>query len=224
MSTALRAIEPDEPLGRITDEGFLVSNAQLARLGDGDVKRGRRVLRTLIFDEKDHPLINGPTPKPDGVYVIGTELEDTALKLYLLDLAENAARVAPVDPEVCLANIRHCTRQRGGLIGLINEPAGEPVAMTMLWIDRWHWSRQHFICKMVDFVHPDHRGGPYLRQLIEFQKWAVDEWTRRFGYQVYLLNGVLATSRTKDKVRMYKRRANFVGSYFLYPWPAGADR
>lgn len=209
----------DEPLGAITDDGFLVSNVQLARLGGGDVKRGRRVLRTLIMDEREPVVHYGPTGKPDRVRVATPEDEQDVYELILLDIAENASRVAPPDDDSIVGHIHAGTRAKGGICAVIDDDAGKPCAVCLIEPAKWWWSRSWHIVKVVDFVHPDHRGGSYARDLIQFQKWVSDEWSRSFGYRVYLINGVMATKRTKDKMRLYKRMMNFIGGFFIYPMP-----
>lgn len=209
----------DESLGDITDAGFLVSNEQLARLGGGDVKRGRRVLRGLIMDERDPVVHYGPTGKPDRVRIAGPDDEQDIYDLCLVDLKENALTVAPLDDDSVVGHIHAGTRSKGGICAVIDGPDGIPVAVCILEPCKWWWSRSWHILKVVDFVHPDHRGGSYAKDLIQFQKWVADEWSRNFGYRVYLLNGVISTKRTRDKVRLYKRMANYVGAFFIYPMP-----
>lgn len=218
--TALRAIPvPDEaPVGSIHEDGFLVTNEQLAMLGGGDVKRGRRVLRNLIADERDRKPINGPVARPANVR-IATEADEQAIfDLLIMDLEENAEAVAPTNRERVANQIIRATRHVGqGTIGLIDGPHGFPVATIGLYVDQWWWSTAYYFVKVWDFVHPDHRQSGFSQDLIRFGQWFTDDFSRQFGYRVYELAGVLATRRVHDKARLYRRMANMVGIMTLYP-------
>lgn len=219
--TALRAIPIEEPVGSITDDGYLVTNEQLVMLGDGDVKRGRRVLRSLIMDEREHKPIMGPVVKPVSVRIANQYDEEAIYNLLTLDLEENATAVAPIDPDMLAERITLATREGKGMIGVIDGPDGFPVATIGLYNERWWWSGSWHFCKLWDFVHPDYRHLGYGKELIKFGEWCSDAMTRKFGYRVYTLSGVLGFKRIRDKVRMYKRLTNMVGAFFLYPAPPG---
>ena len=202
-----------------TPEGMVVTNAQLARLGDGDIKRGRRVLRTLIMDEREQAQINGPTARPANVRLATINDEQAVFNLVSMEMSEIAGGVAPTHPETVASMIISATRAGKGIIGVIDGPDGFPVATIALFNEKWWWSQSWFFNKTWEYVHPDHRHSSHARDLINFAHWFGDEMTRLFGYRVYVLEGVLANRRMRDKVRLYKRHSNAIGAFFIYPMP-----
>lgn len=219
--TALRAIPVDEPVGTVTPDGYLVTNEQLIMLGDGDLKRGRRMLRSLIMDEREREPIVGPVERPQSVRLATTLDEQAVYDLLIMDLKENAEAVAPIDPDFVIERIILATRHQKGMIGVIDGPDGFPVATIGLFNERWWWSMGWHFCKLWDFVHPDYRHLGYGKELIKYGEWCSDTMTKKAGYRVYTLSGVLGFKRIRDKVRMYKRLTNVVGAFFLYPAPPG---
>jgi hypothetical protein len=219
VNQALRAAT-DEDTRAIVPGGYLVSDKQLLELGDGDIRRGRKRLRLMMIDLREQRKIMGPTAKPDGVRIATPEDEEAVLELLRVDHRENAIRVAPFDDERCLEYIRVGTRRRGGITAVIDGKGG-PIACTVLVPVQWAFSKSYYMQEVFNFVHPDHRTSDNADRLIDFAKWAVDEWSRHFGYQVYLLESVLSTKRTKPKQRLYRRRVNEMGALFLYPHPPG---
>lgn len=217
--TALRAIDIEEPIGQIVPDGYLVTNEQLKMLGGGDIKHGRRMLRTLIMDERERKPIMGPTERPANVRIATVDDEQGIFDLLILDVEESAEVVAPRDPDKIIAQIHRATRDRLATIGIIDGPDGFPVATIGLFNDQWWWSQSWHILKLWDFVHPDYRQHSYAKDLIHFGEWWSDALTRQFGYRVYTLAGVLGTKRVRDKIRLYKRLTNMVGAFFLYPAP-----
>lgn len=219
--TALRAISIDEPVGEITGAGYLVTNEQLSMLGHGDIKQGRRMLRSLIMDERERAPIMGPAPHPDKVRIATVADEQAIYNLLVMDLEENAVTVAPIDPDQLIERILLATREQKGMIGVIDGPDGFPVATIGLFNEKWWWSQQWHFCKLWDFVHPDHRQHGHGKDLIRFGGWCADVMTQKFGHRFYTLSGVLGFKRVRDKVRLYKRLTNMVGAFFLYPAPPG---
>lgn len=209
----------DDPIGEPVEGGMFISDEQLSRI-HADPMKARKILRTMLAEAKAPKVIRGPTAKPDEVRIAGPNDEQAIFDLAVLDLQENAASVAPID----MAQVRELVRlgtqhKEGVVIGVIDGPDGKPVAFQILRPERWWWSKAFYLCKMVDFVHPDHRKSDHAAKLIQFAKWATDFWTQDFGYQTYLLSGVLATMRMRGKVRLYSRRLTPIGAYFLYPYP-----
>src|SRR6185437_9324372 len=123
---------PEETMGSIVDGGFLVSNEQLIRLGNGDLKKGRKVLRMLIADEREQKVHKGPVEKPANVRIATEADEQNAYDLLMVDLKENALGVAPVDPETLMTNIKRGTRREGNIVAMIDGPNGKPVGILVL--------------------------------------------------------------------------------------------
>lgn len=227
----LRAVLPPDPdpIGQITGEGYLVSDETLARLGNGDVKRGRRELRMMLADTREPKVHVGPTDYPtraDGsrtVRFAGPADEQAILALVLLDHAENAAEIAPLDEDRILEHIRAGTEKKGGILGVVDGPDGTPVGTVCLMPYQWWFSKAYCVQEIWNFVHPDHRRSNHAADLIQFTKWVSDEWTRQFGYRVFTLTGVTATKRVREKIRLYRRVLTPVGAFFVYPTPKGFE-
>lgn len=220
----MNAITPmslaDEPMGvAMPDGSLLVSAEQLSRFGSGDIRRGRRELRLILAAEKDHAVRSGPTEKPKSVRIPTQADEPVIFNLIIAHLKENAASIAPIDTDRVISHMLFATRQQGGIIGVIDGPAGVPVALIMIHPSRWWWSSAYYLQEMVTYVHPDHRRSNHIDDLLQFSKWATDRWTASFGYQLRLLCGVFGTKRIREKICLYRRKFRSAGMAFLYPAP-----
>jgi hypothetical protein len=230
MSAALKYVI-DQKLQRFEpvtlDDGSLVISVEDCKLaGDGDAKKGRYNIRLMIAMDRKQPdreTFNGPTEKPATVRAAGPGDELGILALLLEDIAENAKHIAPVDEERVLELIQTGTRMKGGIVGVIDGPGGKPVAVCVMTTFKWWWSQQFCVQEHVLFVHPDHRRSRHVQDLLQFQRWAVDAWTKSFGYRVYLLCGVLGVNNVREKVMLYRRKFRQVGAAFLYPSPFPKD-
>jgi len=218
IATPPSRIQPDTRQ-QDTDGGVYVTREQLEKLGGGDARLGRRELRLMLTIDRDGPEYNGPTERPLSVR-IGTPADEPALlKLWLMDLQANAAHVAMIDEGKVLANIQVGTRNRGGTVGVIDAPDGSIAGMVVLHPLEWHWSNGCFMQEMVNFVHPDHRVSRHADDLMDFMRWWTDAGSKRLGYRVYLLCGVLGTWKLRLKLAKYRRRFASAGGVFIYPAP-----
>jgi len=212
--------------GTILDEagGLYVTPEQLTRFGDGDPKRGRQDLRNLLAVDRDGPIYNGPTKKPESVR-IGVAADEPALvELFTEEVAEVASFMGPIDPEKILEVIQVGTRMRGGFVGVIDGPDKKPVAACVLHPCQWWFSQGWYYFEICMFVHPNHRRSRHISDLLDFQRWVVDEQSRGMGYRVYLVNGVLGARRTHSKIALYRRKFAQAGAAFVYPSPFTASR
>lgn len=224
MNKMVAIKKTDEQVGRaLADDSLLISAEELARFGNGDPKRGRRELRLILEAEKDHVIHNGPVEKPKSVRIAGPQDEAILMELLLQDLRENAERIAPIDEGRVLGHVQAGTRQMGGIVGVIDGPNGRPVALCILIPVQWWWSRSYYIQDVVNYVHPDHRASRHIHDLIQFERWIADEWSKKFGYRIYLLCGVLGFKRFKEKLIIFKRKFFQAGAAFLYPSPFAED-
>ena len=124
-----------------------------------------------------------------------------------------------------VAHIQHGTQGKGGMVGVIDGPDGKPVAVVVMVDFQWWWSVQRAFQELVLYVHPDHRRSNHLADLIQFQKWAVDEMTKRSGYRVYLMLGVMGIHKVREKIMLYRRKlSRQVGAAWIYPSPFPEDR
>lgn len=201
------------------DGSLVISAAALSRLGNGDMKEGRRELRRVLGAERDHPVFSGPTAKPANVRMATEKDEKAVFDLIMADLKENAIKVAPVSEDRVCAHIFAATRKKGGMMGLIDGPEGMPVALVLLLPSQWWWSNAYYLQEQITFVHPDHRKSQHVDALLQWARWCADEWTKQWGYRIYMLCGVLGTRRLREKIILYRRKFKAVGMAFLYPPP-----
>ena len=126
----------------MTDGSLLITAEQLARFGNGDAAEGRKQLRLMLAIDHDR-LEHEPAEItcPDSIRMAGPADEPAILELLLLDLNENAAHIAPIDEDRVMETIRAGTRQRGGLVAVIDGPDKKPVAVTILHPMPWLWSQ-----------------------------------------------------------------------------------
>jgi len=219
MATSLKTLDI-EP-GRVVPGGYFISDEQLARLGDGDVKRGRRELRMMLADAREPKIFRGPTEKPANVRIIKRGDEMAIFRLLRMELFEVAEGIAPPSEHKIAAWIeRGIQGVEGVVIGVIDAPGVGPVATIGLTQNQWWFTNNWHVAEMWNYVHPDHRKSTYAHDLIQFSKWANDEWTANLGYQTYLVTGVLTTKKVQQKVRLYRRMLTQAGAWFLYPWPS----
>lgn len=204
----------------LRDDGSMVlTRDELTIFGDGDPARGAREIRLMIANERDRAINEKPQPRSASASVrLGRPTDEDAIyELLKLDIAENAAIVAPGNEEDIRATIKQALT-KPNIVGLI-ETDGKPVAVVMLLCMKWWFSKAWYYQEIPMFVHPEHRKSDHARQLIAFQRYWVDEMTRAFGYRVHLLCGVLGTKRIRAKTSLYRRIFRQCGSVFIYPSP-----
>jgi len=203
----------------LPDGSMLVTSEQLAILGNGDPKRGRRELRLLLESERDAEVFDGPTNKPDSVRVALPADEAAVLALWLEDLRENAPKDLPIDEARMMEFIRVGTQRRGGIVGVIDGPDKKPVAFCIIVPEQWMFSKAYYLREATNYVHPDHRKSRHIHDLIQFERWAADQWSKNCGWRVYMLFSVLGGKRVREKVMLYGRKLRQCGRLFLYPSP-----
>lgn len=219
--TQERIVEPR--ITRPTTGGFLVTDKQLAALGDGDIAAGRKRLRMTLADERAAKPIIGPIQKPEGVRIATPDDELALFDLLMLDLEENALAVGAPSPEKIRELIMACTRtpkvegRMRGMLPVIDGPDGDPIAFAAIVPNQWWWSAAWYLMEVVLFVHPDHRRAQHAQHLLQFECWMSDQLSQSFGYRVYAMAGVTATKGAKRKMRLYRQFMNEVGGFFIYP-------
>lgn len=206
-----------------TLEDYIVPHDVIAKLGGGDEKLGRRRMRLMVCDLLDRKPINGPTDKPASVRIATEADEPALLDLLLTDLHENGKHIALISEKRIMQTVRMGTRREGGIVAVIDGPENKPIAACCLIPMQWWWSEARYVQEVFLYTHPDHRKSHHSAALLQFEKWVVDEWTRGFGYPVYLLAGVTSAERFREKVRLYRRHLNEVGGFFVYPSVAIGD-
>lgn len=199
------------------EDGYLVENDALIRLGGGSIEKGRARLRMLLADERDRKPIVPPTLKPDGVRLATIRDEPVILDLLIDEIAENGSKVAPPSVRRILDQVEMCTRAKGGFCGVVDGPDGVPWAVVVLVPTPWWFSDHPFIEEVALYVAPSARKTRAAALLIEFEKWLSDQMSQAAGHTIYLLAGVTASKRYESKVRWYSRHMNILGVYGIYP-------
>lgn len=200
------------------DDGFYVEAETLARIGGGDVAKGRAELRLMLADRREQKPHNGPTAKPDRVRIATIRDEPAILDLLLADLAENAEHVAPVSIARIMSNVTVGTRHRGGFCLVIDGPDGQPWAVAVMNAIQWWWSSESFLSETSMYVAPEARQTTAGADLIQAECWLSDMLTEsNGGKRIYVLAGVTATKRTRSKLRLYERSMNIAGGFCIYP-------
>lgn len=215
-------VKKGEPF-TLADGSLVIPPEKLARFGDGSVEDGRRELRFLIEAEHDREVRFGPSAKPANVR-IATPTDEAAIQaLLMVDIEENAKRIAAPDTKRVMWHIQLATRMQGGICGVIDGPDGTPVAVTLMMPQQWWWSSEWFLQEVGSFVHPAHRKSRYAHDLIAFQRHVGDKQSEGYGHRVYVLMGILGLKRVREKAIMVRRKMRQVGWAFLYPCPYGDD-
>lgn len=206
-------------------DGCMVLTADdLALLGNGDASAGRRELRLMLEMERDRSYVHKPvTERPKNVRGATEKDEQALLALFMKDVAENAAHVAVPHEESVLEVIQAATRNKRGIIGVIDGPDGKPAGACIIHYAKFWWSKSWFLQDIALYVDSDHRKSGYINDLLEFQKWVSDETTKGFGYTAPLICGVLGTHRVRSKIMLYRRKFRQVGAGFMYPSPYERD-
>ena len=134
------------------------------------------------------------------------------MRLAMSASAENA--VTPPDPlKVAQPIYGVLTKQIPGIIGVIGEVGGRLEGAILLNIGEMWYSKEQIIEERAIFVDPEFRSakGGRARKLAEFAKKVSNE------LGIPLSIGVLSSSRTAAKMRLYERVfGEPAGVYFLY--------
>jgi hypothetical protein len=208
----------------IVEPGYTIPDEILAKLGDGDIKVGRRVLRTLIDLHVAHIPVNGPTERPADVRVANIEDEVSLVELLKIDIQENAAHIAPISDRRLWTFVQNATRDLMNLgaarpmIGVIGSP-GQIEGAVFLSPAQWFWSEDWFLEERLIAVRPEFRGSRHGADLIRFARWCVDTIKADSGYRTYLLSSVVATRNALAKQALFGRMLNRIGSLYAYPNP-----
>ncbi len=115
------------------------------------------------------------------------------------------------------AFIRQATNGGGGIIGVIEEE-GIIAGSIGMNLETFWYSDDLFICEYWNYVHPsyrnhigaDSRRSHYAKDLINFGKWCAETM------KLVLNIGIISTTRTEAKCRLYARNLQPVGQFFMH--------
>lgn len=107
-----------------------------------------------------------------------------------------------------------------GLIGVIGEKHLEGTIM-LSFGSTWY-SDEINVDEYLNFVDPAHRESAHAKTLIAYAKHVVDV-LREKNPTLKLMIGVLSTTRTAAKVRLYERQLTPAGAFFVHPAPENIE-
>lgn len=149
--------------------------------------------------------------KPEGITLAQIGDEDEIFD-HLLQLHEENG-IFTVDELRVRDFIRQATERQGGLIAVIR---GEEVEASIgLVLDQWWYTLDWCWSERWCFVNPKYRRKNHARRLVEYGKWVADN-TNLDGSVVPLQMGIISSTRTEAKERLYRRQLKPVGGYFMY--------
>jgi hypothetical protein len=145
--------------------------------------------------------------KPPHVRLAVAEDIDDILTLGRLIHAESG--VMPISEERIEEYALRGINQDKAVMGVIG-PVGNIEAAVYLVIGRFWYSDDFHLEELFAFVRPDCRKSDNAKALLEFEK----NCSIKLG--IPLLMGVISTTRTAAKIRLYERRlGKQSGAYFL---------
>ena len=114
------------------------------------------------------------------------------------------------DARKVLEMMRLHFEKRGGVIAVVGDKGGELKAYLLMVVSPVWYSQEFQLQELSLFVTPEHRRSTYAKQLMAFSKQTSE------ALKLDLTIGVLSTSRTAAKVRLYQRQFPTAGAYFIY--------
>lgn len=211
-------------------DGLTISPEDLRAIAEArgagtDVRAVRRWMRQLVRTEAHARPISGPTPKPEGVRAATLADESQILRLMIRDVRDNALRIATASPDRIRNTVHQGTRPGPGkmpaILGVIESAERQIVGAILLVAFQWWWSEAFFLQEQFCYVHPDHRNTHHAVGLMNFAKWCSDNMSAKFGYPVWLFQGVTAHQGVQRKMLFYSQHTNQIGGLYLYPCPWG---
>jgi len=152
-----------------------------------------------------------PTTYP-GVRIAREADEVSLFSLLTLMHAENG--MAPMSADRVLDRLRMGTRGQGGIVGVIDGPAGIEASVGLYFSQLWYASAPTHMEESWLFVRPDRRRSDHAKKLIGFAIWTA----KRIGLP--LMMGVMTKHRLSAKLRLYQRQLTQVGAIFYDGLPA----
>jgi hypothetical protein len=187
--------------------GVFFSEMDLAELGMGDAKVGRKALLRYAKELKGGEPPSAVDVPPSDVRMASPSDRGRLRELMVMLHGENglfSISSGKVDQMLDRFYNRDHT-----LIGVVGD-IGDPVAAIYLEITQPVYSDDWMLCEQFNFVHPEHRRTSYARQLISYAKKAADQLS------LPLMVGILSNKRTEVKMRLYDQVLPRAGGYYVY--------
>jgi hypothetical protein len=160
--------------------------------------------------ETNRPHYSGPTARPANVRMATAADEHAVMAMLLEGYEENG--FVDLDAEKMQDAVAAMLRPDSGAFGMIGviDGDGEPAGSVGLVLSQLWYSSEYTLGERWSYVRPKYRESRYAVDLIDFSKWASDQ----FG--VALEMGIVSTYRTEAKVRLYRRHLKPIGAFFAY--------
>lgn len=106
--------------------------------------------------------------------------------------------------------LRRAFARDGAMIGVIGKSSMIEAAIFLMVAEFWYTTERH-LEEIINYVRPEFRKSKHAQSLIGWAKDLSD------NCPLPLLIGILSTTRTAAKVRLYKRQlGDPVGAFFFY--------
>lgn len=164
-------------------------------------------------------MIPAPENPPARVRV-ATEADEDALYELLKGLEEDNGLGWPHDEERVRHHIELGTRRRGGIHGVIDDPANKTDAIKLvgsvgvIFNQPWY-AKDWFWHELWLFVLPQHRRGTgYADDLRQWMRWYQHAFEKANGARVPFFTSVTSRKRLDAKIRWWRRWGTQVGAIF----------
>lgn len=144
----------------------------------------------------------------DSVVTPITVEDEDAVFAMLLGLHEENG-IFRVDEEKVRAVIQQATTQQGGIIGVIRGEDGLEASIGLA-VEQWWYTLDWCVSERWMYVVPAARRKNHAKRLIDYAKWC----SQQLG--VPFENGIMSTTRTAAKERLYSRQMTRIGSYYMW--------
>jgi hypothetical protein len=201
-------LQQDQSLSQ--PDAYTIPPETVARLG------GPAQVRLLLADARPRTRTSERVERPASVRLATIRDEPDLLDLFLEELAENGAHVAPPSIERIMQHIHLGTRGQGGFVPVIDGD-GALAAAAIIIPTEWWFSKDVFLQEVSLFVRPEARRTHAAADLLTFQKWLGQEMSDAAGHQIFALAGVTASRHAMGKCRLYRRHMSQVGAFFMSP-------
>jgi len=158
------------------------------------------------------PVPDFATKQFDGVRVAGTKDHDSIYGI-LMELHKENAMFSVSEKKVhALIDRALCplpNENQPGIIGIIDGATGIEGSVG-IYATTTEYSDDIHLCDVWNFVRPQYRNSTHAKRMMEFSKWCA------IKLGVPLIMGVLSTTRTEAKIRLYRRQFPYVGGFFAW--------
>ena len=145
---------------------------------------------------------------------LATPADMAALYWHLMVDAQEDNGLWDPSPKKVLAHVKAACMGDRAVAGLIFED-GDLVGSTGIFLAQPWMSEAFFLSETWLFVREDARGGTnYGNDLADFAAWHREDMEERTGQKFILQKAIVTRKRLAAKTRLWKRRAEHIGSVF----------